>query len=282
MKKKNQATRNSAGSEKQKIMNMTSGNIAGEALETTKLQSPPDLEIEESKKVSNWIAVASTTGGEHRIYNKNQYIPSIRAGIIDGIFTENSLVAIHTRGEDGKWNKISKPLAEIVNGHFKLRALYEPVWSHALEGLKWGALAGIGLKFLDTLVTLGSVDPTLAILFLAAIGACLIPRIGLIGMVIISIAMSRYSQMNIFMVVISAALAGATLGCLPGMAVGGVVGVCRRKSYPQAADAKPERDGLVFKAVLFPLLGGAAVWALYLFVFNPWVVGLLTKQSAQN
>jgi len=229
------------------------------------------------KNNKDWLAVAQTSSGEQRIFDKKQFIPALRAGILDGLFTAGSAVDVHVKAQDGTWNKTTSSLAQFAKGHFHLRVLYEPVWSHAMAGLKWGALVGIGLKLLDTLILLGSVDPSMAVLFLVAIGVCFIPRIGMAGVAMVSFMMFKYSKANFFMIGLSAALIGATLGCIPGMAIGGAVGFSRKKELPQAPDAEPEPDGLMLKAVVFPFLGGVALWSFYLFIFNPWLLSILEK-----
>ena len=78
-----------------------------------------------------------------------------------------------------------------------------------------------------------------------------------------------------------ATLVGAILGCLPGMAIGGAIGLSRRKTLPCATDAGPEPDGLFLKVFVFPILGGAALWTLYLLIFNPWVYEYLSIMEKQ-
>jgi len=148
-----------------------------------------------------------------------------------------------------------------------------------MSGLKWGALIGIGLKFLDTLISLFFVDPVLAIMLIIVAGMCAIPRIGSgIGIVsvIVPIAISEFVKVNLLAMFLAVMIIGSILGCLPGMAIGGIVGLARKKSLPLARDAKPERY-VVLKAVVLPLLGGAVLWALYLFVFNPWLMNIMRK-----
>lgn len=149
--------------------------------------APLDAEVEEFKKTSDWFVVVQTSGGQRRLCNKKQFADTFRKDILDGVLNVRSTVDVHNKTKDGKWNKTSSPLEQFAKGHFKLRVLYEPVWSHAMAGLKWGALIGIGLKFLDTLILLGSADPTLAFLFLVVAGVCAIPRIGFVAMVVVLI-----------------------------------------------------------------------------------------------
>src|SRR5208282_3108649 len=125
-----------------------------------------------------------------------------------------------------------------AKGHFKLRVLYEPVWAHAMAGVKWGVLIGIGLKFLDTLILLASVNGELAFMFLVAAGVCAIPRIGIPAMIVVYFVMSKFTKANLFMALLAVMLIGSILGCLPGMAIGGAIGLGRKKNLPLAGDAK--------------------------------------------
>jgi hypothetical protein len=117
----------------------------------------------------------------------------------------------------------------------------------------------------------------LAFFFLVAIGLCLF-RAGIVLVIVASIAMAQYTRVNFFIVGLSAALVGAILGCLPGMAFGGILGLVRRNRLPRAADFKAEPNDVVLKAVLYPSLGAAAVWAFYLLVFSPWLGRVLNAQ----
>jgi hypothetical protein len=236
---------------------------------------PVDAEIEALRKSEQWLLVIRTVGGQRRILDKQEFLAVLRTGILDGGIHGTSTVDVHSCLQQGTWQTTSSPLAQFAKGHFRLRVLFEPVWSHALAGLKWGALVGIGLKLLDTLVLLGSVDPALALLFLVTIGVCLIPRIGVAGVVAVSVATSKFTKANFFMMGLAAALVGAILGCLPGMAIGGLIGLWRNGALPRAKDAVPESPGLVLSAVVLPLLCGAALLAFYVLVFNPWLTSVM-------
>jgi hypothetical protein len=247
------------------------------ALQPVSSNQTEDMEIESLKKVKDWFVVAQTSSGEHRLCNREQFVSTLREGILDGSLSAGSTIDVHSKTTDGKWSKTVSPLAQFANGYFKLKVLYKPVWSHAMAGLKWGACVGVGVKLLDTLILLSYVNPALALMFLVAIGVCLIPRIGIVGVVLVSVMMMKYTKANFFMMGLSAGIIGAILGCLPGMAVGGCIGLARRKGLPLAKDANPEPEGLLLKTVIFPLLGATALWFSYLFVFNPWLMGVLEK-----
>lgn len=224
---------------------------------------------------TTWFVGVDRGSLGRRYYSKDEVTTALRTGILEGEYRPDCTVVVHSKTQDGSWKETETSLFEFAKGRFKLRSLYQPVWSHALEGLKWGAVAGVALKLCDTLLLLGSADPKLAFLFLVAIGLCCIPRVGVLGMVLISFFMMQYSKVNFFIVGLAAAAIGAVLGCLPGMAVGGIVGFWRKHTLEHAQNTPPEPPGLLWKAVLLPLTGGAGLIALYLFVFNPWLTRML-------
>jgi hypothetical protein len=148
------------------------------------------------------------------------------------------------------------------------------VWGHAMEGLKWGATIGIGLKCLDTLITFLQVDVLTAILFLAAIGVCFIPKIGAGLMIFLAIAFTWFTGVNLFLTVLVAGITGAVLGALPGMAIGGLVGLLRRNAGKAPADTQPESGIVSVTAFILPLIGGVGLLAVYIMVINPWICSL--------
>jgi hypothetical protein len=248
-----------------------------EKQEATVTLPPTDAEVEAFKTTNDWFVVVQTSDGQRRLCNKKQFTDIFRKDILDGLLSSESTVDVHFKTKEGQWNKTFLLLAQFAKRHFKLRVLYEPVWSHAMSGLKWGALIGIGLKFLDSLISLFFVDPVLAIMLIIVAGMCAIPRIGIAMSGIVSIAISGFVKVNLLGMFLGVMIIGSILGCLPGMAIGGIVGLARKKSLPLARDAKPERY-VVLKAVVLPLLGGAVLWALYLFVFIPWLMNIIAKR----
>ncbi len=236
-----------------------------------------DIELESQKQSKDWLLTIYPRGGEGHIYDKDQFVTALRAGILNGRFVNATKVEVHSKADDGKWSTSASTLGEFAKGHFQLRVLYEPVWSHALAGLKWGAVVGIGLKLLDTFLLFASANPTVGLMFLAVAGVCAIPRIGFAAVFGVSLLMSKFTDVNLFIPVLSATLVGAVLGCLPGMAIGGIIGVSRKHGLAQAGDAEPEPAGLALKTVAFPFAGAGAIWGLYLFVINPWLANAVAK-----
>lgn len=236
---------------------------------------PVDAELETLKQSSDWLLSVRPVDGAPRHLRRDEFESVLRDGLVQGTLDGDTGLEIHAKAEGGTWLQSSSTLAAFAHQHFALRVLFEPVWSHALAGLRWGALAGIVLKLLDTVVLLASANPSMAFLFLVAIVICMIPRIGFLGVLAISFYGAQAGLPNFFVMAFASGLTGALLGCLPGMAAGGLIGYCRRSSLPRAARAASEAPTLPWSAVVFPLLGGLALWGFYIFVFNPWLVTVL-------
>ncbi|MBU4054163.1 MAG: hypothetical protein KKA41_07310 [Proteobacteria bacterium] len=256
-------------------MQSITGSEAITPQDVFELENPNEADLDGLKAQKDWFIEIDQADGSKHFFGKEEISTRMRAEIFEGKYQKNHSVSVHSKDKDGKWTQKDSPLFEFSKSYFSLRTLYQPVWSHALEGLKWGALAGIGLKLLDTLVLLGTVDPALAFMFLVAIVVCCIPRFGMIGVIGISIFMMKYSKANFFLMGLSAGLVGAILGCLPGMAVGGLIGLARKNSLSVTRDGSSDPEGLFLKAVVLPAIGGCALWIFYIFVFNPWLTNVL-------
>lgn len=208
-------------------------------------------------------------------YDKGQITTEFKKNILAGKYSKNSKIITNYKDKDKKWQKTESTLEEFAQNHFQLNLLYQPIWAHAMAGLKWGTIFGIFLKLADTFFLILSVDPGTAFLFAIAVAVVAIPRIGWMVTAGIAYAISENTQMNVFIVGLAAALAGAILGCFPGMAIGGIIGLFRKGSLPRAMDAKPESNGIVFKAIILPLILGASIFYIYFFIVNPWLVRVL-------
>jgi len=241
-----------------------------------KILSPEEEQIENLKKTKKWFAIAQNNSGEKIVYHPETFLDEMEKNIIEGIHSANNPVDTYTKNDKGEWTKVNSSMTQFSRSHFKLGVLYRPVWSHAVLGLKWGAIIGVIIKLLDTFLLLLQVEEGIAFLFLIAIGVCFIPRIGMGLMVVISLILSRLSKVNFFFMALAGALVGAIIGCLPGMALGGIIGLVRRDNLPKAKDAEPEENHVVVKSVILPLVFGLFIIWFYIFVFNPWLVEALS------
>jgi hypothetical protein len=234
-----------------------------------------DRQLDSLRNSRDWFLAVTDCSGVASYYAKDELATSLHSDILAGRYRNTDEVVIHSKAQDGAWKETKSTLSDFAGNHFALRTLYEPVWAYALAGLKWGAVVGIGLKLLDTFILFASVNPALGFLFAVAVGVCFIPRIGTAGVIVLSIAMARFTKVNLFFAGIGAALVGAALGCLPGMAIGGIVGFVRSASLPRASDAPAERPGLYLKAIVLPGVAGIALLVFYFSVVTPWLAGLL-------
>jgi len=145
------------------------------------------------------------------------------------------------------------------------------VWKYALVGLKWGIYGGIGLKCLDTFITLLRVNVLVAILFLVAAGICFIPKVGVGVAVVAAFIISQFTGLNLFLVFLAAALIGSILGVLPGMAIGASIGLIHKRASANAANVPIESGPVIVKALVLPLIGAVVLFTLYFGVVNPWL-----------
>jgi hypothetical protein len=236
------------------------------------------------KSTCDWFVTTHTSDGTIRSFKKDQIVPDLRKSITGGTIHLEDRLDVSAKTESGEWIEKTTTLKDFVNDHFNLRILYQPVWAHAMAGLKWGAIIGIGIKVIDTLITFAIINPLMAIFFLAALAILFFPRYGFLAAVILAFNFIRSAGFDGFFSIMtttlvaafSASLTGAILGCLPGMFIGGMVGFFRRNIIPHANDIETEPDHLILKAVILPLIGGAALLSFYLLVFNPWLMRIFS------
>lgn len=207
-------------------------------------------------------------------------VARLREAILDGRQGRLSSVRTHVRDDKGAFSTHELLLEKYVRGHFALDVLYRPVRAHALAGLKWGALAGVALKLLDTGLGLLVVEPGAALCFLVAVALCFVPRVGLPAVIVGSIVLGQFYRANFFLMGMAAAFAGALLGCLPGMAIGGIVGLLRQERLRRAPDAPLEEGNPAVTSFLLPAASAVVLHALYFLVVNPWLTRTLTGQPS--
>jgi hypothetical protein len=217
-----------------------------------------------------------TTTDNHIInYRPDELDTRFRDALIAGRHSLDSSVELHVKGPDGNWTTSSPPISGLIKGRPKLNALYNPIWTYAMTGLKWGAILGAAGKLLDTAIALLAIEPGAALGFAVAIVAVFIPRVGILGVLVVSIVLSQFYRANFFLIGMSSALTGVVLAILPGMALGGLIGLARRGRIRRAADAIDEDRILVLKAVVLPFIAGIAIIAFYWYVAQPWMLSIM-------
>lgn len=200
---------------------------------------------------------------------------ALEAGIVDGTFRADMPVRCEVNAGDGNWVKSDATVRAVARNWLSTDALYRPVMSYALAGLRWGAIVGVILKLLDTTVLMAAVDPTMLVLWLLTLGAVFIPRVGVGAVILFSIFSAQAGAPNFFIVAGAATLTGGALGALPGMFVGGLVGIVRRDRAPHSPEAEHEGAGTVLAGVVLPGVAGLAVLAAYVFWLSPLILASL-------
>jgi len=97
-----------------------------------------DTAIESLRKEKNWFIGIKEGDDSKDYYDKEQITTELHSNILEGKHQKTDGVVIHVKDKDGNWQQSDSTLEEFVKSHFKLRVLYQPVWSHAMAGLKWG------------------------------------------------------------------------------------------------------------------------------------------------
>jgi hypothetical protein len=231
--------------------------------------------VRENKKNKDWFIILTNSTNGKFAFDRNNFIEELKKGLINGTYGLENNFECHYKDEKGNWALENTTVKEFSKDINELKMLYNPVWNHAVIGLTWGAIIGVGLKILDSAILLGYSDPTLSFLFLGAVGITFIRKIGVMGVVIAGFLLTKYTGMNFFMMAIVAAAVGAVLGCLPGMFVGGLIGWIRRNFIPKAHDAICEPASKLILTIGLPLLGGTALIYSYIVYFNPWLISIL-------
>lgn len=229
-------------------------------------------EVANLKQLKKWFVGVEDVRGTIHYYDKKEVTTALRSDILDGKYLKDSSTVLYSRNLNDTWQKTSLTLFEFSKKFFKLRVLYQPVWSYAMRGLKWGTIIGIGLKAVDSFMMLASTDIMATIMCLLVLGSFLIPRIGPYIDVAIIIALSRF--INIMWVLgflFGIVFGGVMLSSLLGMAFGGALGLNKRNAITLARDALPESKNILMTAFILPLIMGTILITTYFFIFNLWI-----------
>jgi ankyrin repeat protein len=220
-----------------------------------------------------------TSEGRVRYYAVEKIAGALRKAILSGLHTSTSILQLHTRVSENEWNVSNQALGEFAQGYFKLNVLYRPVWACAMAGLKWGIFAGVGLKLVDTTVALMLVEPMAAVLLMVAVAVSFTPRVGVIGVIVVSLVMMKFYSVNFFLMGLVAALTGAALGALPGMALGGVLGLKIRHKQVFMPDVQREGKDILRRAILFPAGGALLIFGVYGGLILPWIESVAAERE---
>lgn len=213
-------------------------------------------------------------------------LDAVRKGILEGKLPCGAPASFERLSGDKVTAKKEGTLLKLAWPYPQLANLYEPVRSHARYGRGYGIPAGIviHLGFLGfALLGAGGTAADYGIRVLA-IPVCLLIFVLLLrfkalavltlilavapGILIFSLSYNP----AVFGAFFGAAISGGILYSMPGMAIGAVVGVIRRRGLPRAIDAPHENVTLL---IAIPLVIAAALWAVYIL----WAKSYLSPAS---
>jgi len=251
-----------------------------------KKEAPFDISL----ATSDWYIWIDSTDGKRIAYEKTEIKKRLRANILAGMHDKNSSAIIFikrlpmfptrkdNRPLEQKWNQKVTTLAEFGEKHFAVGSLYQPIWSYAKAGLKWGVIIGIILNSISFSINLFPTNPVMAFLVTTGILLYFVPKYGKLFFFIVLFNSYQHPDAAFFLpTVLVVVLVGAGLFCLPGMTVGGLIGWGRRRFIPRAYDAVPEPNSVLGKAVLLPFFGGSVVICAYLYVGFNFLLPLLYR-----
>jgi hypothetical protein len=245
--------------------------ISGTAAHLAGGRSLLDPSLDAIKGRCDWFVEALTSDGQRRLCTKKEFKKVLREDILAGLLKADDEVRIHTKRKDGRWEDTTAALRGFALHHHRLRIVYEPVWTHALNGFLWGASAGIGFVILNALILASMQGPRVAICFAAGLLALLIPRVGRTIAKVIFFVSGLMGYGGILGSVLAMAVWAILLG-LTGMMIGGAIGWVREEKLPRAPDVPAEGGAIVVKALVLPLIGSLLAWGVFIFVVYPWAV----------
>jgi hypothetical protein len=147
--------------------------------------------VKENKKNKDWFIILTNSSNGKFAFDRNNFIEELKKGLINGTYSSDNNFECHFKDEKGSWALENTNVIKISKDINELKMLYNPVWNHAVIGLTWGAIIGVGLKILDSAILLGYSDPTLSFLFLGAVGITFIRKIGVMGVVIAGFLLTK-------------------------------------------------------------------------------------------
>lgn len=238
--------------------------------------STADMRIEELKQATNWFLCVQPDQGEAKYFDAPAVTMELRQTILSGEYPKGTPVIVYSKNDQGQWSETKQNLISFARGNFGLRVLYEPVWAHAMKGISWGLRVGAVVQLLFGVLALNQVNPMAAFLLAVFGGALFIPKAGGPVVGIAAFWICKDGQFWIISMALTAMATGAILGCLPGMAVGGIVGIIRAGSFPQAAEGG-DPSNVAVKAVLLPMLGAIALFAFHIIIVEPWALRMANR-----
>ena len=203
--------------------------------------------------------------GETKFFDS---VKTFQEAILQGTITKSLVTWTINIAQDGKRKKSKESTVEkIAASNAALRSLYRPIWDYTIKFISYGAIACIGLKALDTTVTVFKVSALIGVFWLAVVGSLFLGKKWPAAPFVVIVASVMFGlKVNLFVAVLATMLVGFIFGAPLGMIVGTLVGYFRRKSRALAPDAEPEGIRPFLLGVFLPVVALAILIPVYLWL----------------
>jgi hypothetical protein len=238
-----------------------------------------DASLEAFKNLCEWFVVATTSDGQRRICTKKNFQRVLLVDILAGLLRAEDELQVHSKRKDGRWVESFPSLRGFALQHRKLRVAYEPVWTHAATGARWGVVAGVSVAILNALIFYSMTDPWVAVCLGASALVAFVPRFGSRIAPFVFGSLGLMGKVAPAFGILTAIIIFAILGGLPGMTIGGAIGWVREEKLPRAPDAPAEGGFVAVKALVLPLVGWLLAWSVFALVVYPWAARIVGSSS---
>lgn len=159
----------------------------------------------------DWYILIDSIDGTRIDYNRKEIKTRLRENILAGMHDKNSSAMVFTKKKpyflpkkdhwnlECNWNRKATTLTEFAKKHFALGVLYQPIWSYAKTGLKWGGAIGIILFNIYSNIRHFQTKPLFAILFIMGLIVCFIPKYRAFSILFFLFMAARYPDTRIIL-----------------------------------------------------------------------------------
>jgi hypothetical protein len=212
----------------------------------------------------------------------NKTLDALRADILNNLLPYSSHTSVRSKSTNGKFITKEGTLLKCALKYGKLADLYMPVRRRSLNGTWIGIVAGVLIYLLGFGFILVQVNPNLGLAMIAlpisAVVFFFLERAKIKvqpPLSLIPVAIPAYLGWNgMFGALIGAAVSAALLSCMPGMAIGAIVGTIQRKKLVLAPDAPQEN---VVLRIGIPFCIAVAYWIAY-FTYAPQLLAKILEK----
>jgi len=161
-------------------LEMTYGNVCTTEKKAAPEPTPEPVPFVMLPDKKDWYILIDSIDGTRIDYNRKEIKTRLRENILAGMHDKNSSAMIFTKKKpyflpkkdhwnlDSNWNRKATTLTEFAKKHFALGVLYQPIWSYAKTGLKWGVQ--LESSCLIFIIFSSLIRPILFLLFLLQLG----------------------------------------------------------------------------------------------------------------